>query len=466
MSRYGRLGKNIAFITIGNFASKIMSFFMVPFYTSILTTEEFGTADLMTTTVNLIMPFFTLLISEALLRFALDKENSRAAVFTTGLAVFFGGSSVFLLLSPMVLCFQEIGRYYFLFVLYYIVTVLHTIVAYFTRGIDKVGVYSASGVIHTLAFLLLNIFFLAVVKTGVTGYLCSMIIGSVISTVCLFVGAKLYRYIRPKAFDKKMLKEMLRYSVPMIPNSLSWWISNSSDKYLLTFICGVSVTGIYSVSQRIPSLFATISTIFMGAWHISAVEDFGSEESKKFFSNVYRCYSAFNLLVVSGMICLTKFLAEILFAKDFFEGWKYVPILLIAFLFHGMSGFLGSIYTAARRTKMLFVSTLIAAVINIVFNIVLIPFVGAYGAAIATLLSYFVIWLVRLIDSRKILKISWNKLSDILSYILLIFQAAIVIADIPVVTTVCAWGTLLAVLLINGRQILMLAARFLPGKKK
>lgn len=453
MSKYGKLGKNVMFITIGNFASKILSFLMVPFYTTILSTAEFGTADLMTTTVNLLMPFFTLLISESLLRFSLDNLNDKVSIFTTGCAILILGTSVFFLLSPILLQFEEIKEYYLLFVAYYVVVAFHSALSYFVRGIDKVAVFSVSGVLQTLSFLGLNIFFLAVVKTGVRGYLLSMVLSNVIAILFLFCGAKLNRYINPNSFDWRLLKNMLQYSYPMIPNSLSWWVSNSSDKYMLTIICGVSLTGIYSVSQRIPSLFATISTIFMGAWQISAVEDFGSKESEEFFSTVYKCYSTFNIIIVSVLMCATKFLASILFAKDFYVGWKFVPILLLAFLFHGMSSFLGSVYTSAKKTRMLLISTLVAAVINIVFNFLLIPLIGGYGAAIATLISYFVIWIVRLVYSKKILRINWNKKSDILSYVLLLIQAFVLIVGVSDVSEFCSWGIFAFLILVNKNEI-------------
>ena len=464
MSRYGRLGKNIAFITIGNFTSKILSFLMVPFYTAIFSTDEFGVVDLMSTTLNLIMPFLTLLVSEALLRFALDKEKNQSAVFTTGMALFLAGCSVFLALSPLMFLFETFRGYYVLFVLYYLSTVLHTALAFFTRGIEKVAVYSACGVIQTVIMLSLNIVFLSVIDLGVEGYLCAMIIASLVSSACLFFGAKLYRYIQPKTFSKPLMGEMLRYSAPLIPNALSWWISSSSNKYLLTAICGTGVVGVYAASQRIPTLFATVTTIFMGAWNISSVEDFGSEESKRFFSNVYRIYSSFSIIVVAGIICLTKFIAGILFANEFFEGWRYVPFLTIGSLFHSMSGFLGSVYTASRKTKMVFVSSTVAAAINIALNAALIPFFGGHGAAVATLMSYFAIWLVRLIHSRTILVVEWNKFTDITSYVLLILQAILLLAEMPIISTVGVWVILAVVVAINGKQMLPLVAKILKRK--
>ena len=453
MGRYKKLGKNILLITIGNMASKLMSFFLIPLYTASLTTTEYGTADLMTTTVNLLMPFFTLLISEAVLRFSLDDKYNKSEVLTSIVPVFIIGGMLFFIASQFIWLNDDLSGYYWYFIIYYFSVVMQTILSSFVRGIGRISVYSLSGILHTLLFLLLNIFFLLVVKIGLQGYLFAMIAGNIVASIFLFFAGKVYTFVSPKMFDKKLLKEMLNYSVPMIPNSLGWWISNSSDKYMLTFFYGVSITGIYSVSQRIPSLFAMISSIFMSAWHISAVEDFGSESTKKFYSGVYRKYSVLNILVVSILIFLTKPIAFILFSKDFFNGWYYVPILLVAFLFNAQSAFLGSIYTSAKKTKMLFVSTVIAAIMNIVFNFLLIPLCGATGAAIATLISYFVVWMIRMIDSKRILVIGWNKTTDIISYILIIVQTIVIMLNVGTISVVASFIICLTLFVVNKNEI-------------
>lgn len=431
MNQYKKLGKNVALITLGNFASKIMSFFLIPLYTAVLTTSEYGTADLMTTTINLLSPFLTLLISEAVMRFALDQGKDRRQVFSIGLIITIAGFVVMLLCSPVVLLSKNIRPFFLYFLLYYFFTTIHTLTSQFVKGIEKVGVYSISGVLQTVCFISCNIFFLLVIKIGVNGYLLSLIISNIFASIILWIGGGLSNYlVSVSKIDMNLLKEMLSYSIPMIPNSLSWWISNSSDKYITTFFCGVAVTGVYSVSQRIPSLFSTISTIFMGAWQISAIEDFGSEKSRKFYSNIYNQYSVFNIIVVSGLILGCRILAKILFSNDFYIGWKYVPILLFAYLFFALSSFLGTIYTSAKKTKMLFLSTMIAAVINIVLNIILIPIFEAQGAAVATFFSYFLVWLVRLIDTRKIIKLDINIKNDMMSYLLIIIQIVVMLLDI------------------------------------
>lgn len=467
MGKYKKLGKNIAFITIGNFSSKILSFFLIPFYTAILTTEEYGLSDLMTTTINLLMPFLTLLMCEALMRFTLDKENDPKAIFTTGMSVVAVGMIVFLLFSPLISLKPGLKEYYWYFVALYCLSTLHTELAYFVRGIEKVGIYSSSGVIQTIVHIAFNILFLAVWGLGIKGYLLAAIIGNLVSIIYLFLGARLYRFCHTKAFDRILLKKMLQYSVPMIPNSLSWWISNSSDKYLITFFCGVAATGVYSVSQRIPSLFATISSIFMGAWTISAVEDFGSEKSRAFYSDIYRKYSVFNIVLVSLIVLLTKPIARFLFANEFFAGWYYVPVLVFAFLFHATSSFLGSIYTSAKKTKVLFVSTLSAALANIILNAILIPILGVIGAAVATLISYMLIWLIRIVDSRKIMKLDWNKKNDIVSYLLLLCQVIMTMADLKWISSIGSGMICVLLLIVNVHELksVLVSLRRLLAKK-
>ena len=458
MNRYKKLGKNFILMILGNFASKVMSFLLIPFYTAILTTAEYGTADLITTTIDLLIPFFTLLMSEAMLRFALEKGQDKAEVFASGIAVTCIGLLVFLVMSPIVCLFDQIGEFYWWFVIYFFVSSIQMIFAYFTRGIEKTGIYSISGMIQTASFLLANILFLSVFKMGITGYLLSSILSCGISAMYLFFSARMYQYCCWKSINKDIIHKMIKYAAPMIPNSLSWWISNSSDKYVLTFFLGVAETGIYSISQRIPSFLATVSTIFMGAWNISAVEDFGSQENCKFFSDIYRKYSMLNIIMVSAALCITKPLARFLFSDEFFRGWINVPLLLFAFLFHAMSGFLGSVYTAAKKTRMIFASTLIAAATNIALNFAFIPYLGGIGAALATFISYFLIWAIRLWDSRRIICLDIDFKRDVIGYIFLALQVTLLWIDGGWLFTIGLWLLLLAILVLFRKGLLQIAA--------
>lgn len=427
MKGYKKLGKNIFLLTIGNFASKVLSFLLVPLYTSILTVEEYGIADILTTTVNLILPIFTMLIYEAILRFTLDKECDRNQIITIGLTINLLGFIVFLFFSPVFLSFSGIKNYYILFVLYYFSCSLYNVTSQYLKGIEKVTVFTIGGVLNTLLFISFNIIFLLFLKIGVFGYLMSFILSHLIVSIYYIVKGEIHKKIISfKNIDFKLLKRMLKYSIPMIPNSLSWWISDSSDKYLITMFKGVSATGLYSVAYKIPSLLTVLTSIFMSAWQISAVENFGTEENRLFFSDVYKKYAALSIILCTIIITFSKFVSSILFSKEFFDAWIYTPILLLAFVFNSLSAFFGTLYTTAKQTKMLFYSTVIGALVNIIMNLVLIRSLGAIGAAIATLISYLLVWLIRLINSRKIMKLSIDLKRNLLSYFLIILQILII----------------------------------------
>lgn len=423
---YKKLGKNTAWMVVGNFASKLLSFFLVPLYTYNLTTDDYGIADLMTTTISLLSPLLTIAASEGILRFTLDEKYEKGKIFTLSMLISGLGFIVMLLFSPIIIKYASFRDYYLLFVLYYLTTILSLLVQQFVKGLNQIRDYAISGFLHTLIGATLNILLLAVFHQGIKGYLYSMIIGGAAPSVYLIIKQKIWKYIRkPSVIDKLVIKKYILYCLPLVTNQLSWWVNNSSDKYILTHFWGTSANGIYSVSYKIPSLIATISTIFYSAWQISAVDDFGSEKSIKFFSDVYRKYVSIFVVSASGLIMFTKPLAKILFAKDFFNAWPYAIILIIAAIFQSLNSFVGTIYTSALKTKAIFFTTLIGAVTNTILNLILIPKMAAYGAAIATVFSYVMILIIRVIHSQKYLKMRISYIRDIFNYSVIFVQSII-----------------------------------------
>lgn len=409
MDRYRKLGKNIALLTIGNFASKVLSFLLVPLYTAVLSTQEYGTADLVTTSVNLIMPLVTCLIYESTLRFALDKSEDRRQIFSIGFWLTCLGSLAIVVLAQFLRLSPVFRDYVWLFILYYISLAFFNLVMQYVKGIEEVRVYAVAGVLNTFVYIFTNIVLLLLLHVGVKGYLLAFVMGHTVSALYALWFSRAYRdLVSWRKLRREKVVEMLRYSIPMIPNAVSWWVSNSSDKYILLLFWGTAVNGLYSVAYKIPSILTMLISIFIGAWQISAVDEFGSEASRKFYSDIYRKYEA--LLFTGGALLIlgTKILAFFLFSNDFFQAWMYTPVLILASVFNSMAAFVGSIYTSAKKTSMLFFSTLAAALVNIVLNFLLIPKFSAMGAAVATLISYAIVWLVRVVDSRKIMKLQVN----------------------------------------------------------
>ena len=431
LSKEKKLGKNTLLFFIGSFGSKILSYFLIPFFTLYLTTEEYGISDTIFTTVSLAYPILSLAIYEAVFRFLLDKKDEKQA-FTIGLIISFISCIIISIGALFFTSNPTFSDYYLYFVLYYVFIVFANLLSNFAKGIGKNGLLAISGMLSTIVLVASCLIFIKYLTLGIFGYLLAYIISNVFVCVFLLIGCRAYRYIsRPSNISKQLLLNMLKYALPIIPNAISWWLSTSSDRYIINWMCGYSYTGVYSMGYKIPTLITMVTSVFLTAWQISSVDDFGSEKSKLFFEKVYSLFLALTSILVAFIILLTRELAFVLFKNDFFEAWIYVPILCFAYLFHDLSSFYGSIYIASKRTKMMFVSTFVGALVNFVLNIILIYYFGPYGAAIATLVGYFMVWVLRTITCRKILPFKVNHYKEAIIFGLLLLDLIVYTLQLP-----------------------------------
>ncbi len=257
----------------------------------------------------------------------------------------------------------------------------------------------------------------------------SIAIGYFITFAYLAVAGR----IRIKSFHINivLLKDMLHFSLPTIPNSIAWWVSTSADKYIIIYYLGISVSGIYSVAYKIPSILTLLSNIFTSAWTISAIQNVDDKDNGKFQSTVYKYFNIGNVLACSLFILLAQLLGKILFAKDFYVAWKCVPLLLVAYVFSGLAGFFASSFRAAKYTKGLLSSTLAGAVANIVLNFIVIKNFGMMGAAFTTMIGFAITFYIRSRTVKKVIDIHFDLKKDTFVYILLIIQTFVICLEVP-----------------------------------
>lgn len=426
MGKYKYLAKNIGLLAVSNFATKILTFFLVPLYTAVLSTTDYGIYDLFFTTIGVLLPIVTLNIQEGVLRYALDKEFDQDAVVTIGFRYLLIGTLIVgggILINDIFSLNAILEQYGIYFLLIFMAQALSGMVTFYTRGIGHVRDLSVTSVITSAVTITLNIVFLLVYKWGLKGYFLANILGPLAQCVYLiFRGRMLQRTHWLKAYSAES-RLLVLYSLPLIANSLAWWVNNSSDRYIVIFFCGMAANGIYSVASKIPSILTVFQTIFSQAWTLSAVQDFDPEDSKGFFTNTYRGYNCLMTIICSLLIVLDKPLAKFLYAKDFYKAWQYVPWLTIAVLFGSMAGYIGGIFVAVRNSRIFASSTLVGAVLNIILNLITVPLLGPLGAAVSTTISYALVWVIRLTQSRKYIKMRVHLVRDVSSYIVLIIQA-------------------------------------------
>lgn len=430
MNNYKYLFKNIGVLTLSNFATKFLSFFLVPLYTNVLTTTEYGTYDFFSVTITLMVPILTLNIMESSLRFSLDKEVDKNQVFTISCKYFVISAFIAFILLVINNIFNIIPflkDYWFYFYLLFLVNAFSGIITCYVRGIDKIVDVSVASVISSIVTITLNIVFLLPLHMGLVGYFLSNIFGIMSLCLFLFVRIKGWRHIQVGKPDCILEKKMLDYSKPLIINSIAWWANSASSRYIVTWLCGMSANGIFSVGYKIPSILNIFQSIFNQAWTLSAVKDFDPEDKNGFFSNMYNSYNFLMVCICSILIIFDRFLASFLYAKDFYVAWEYVPFLLISIVFGALSGYIGGIFSALRNSKIFAFSTVVGGVVNIILSVILIWFIGPLGGAIGTAVSYWVVWLIRLYYMRKYMKIKLKLFRDNISYICLVIQSMLLL---------------------------------------
>lgn len=432
MSRnnYGYFIKNIFLLLISSFATKLLGFFLAPLYTSVLTTAEYGTYDIMTTTIGLLSPILSISVYEAVMRYSLANEYPQEEVFTVGLvqiliAAFLAG--IIIVFNHLAGIIPEIDQYIGFFSILFIIQLLNQLILAFIRGIDRLEIISAYSIVSTILVCSLNVLFLAVLKLGIQGYMLANIVGQGIALLFAIVASKSFRYIKASSFSRPLYAEMVRYSRPLVINSISWWINSSLDRYIILFICGVSANGIYSMANKLSTVLDTLQSIVSQAWQLSAIKEFDKDDTSGFFINIYDAYNCLIMLSCSALIIMCRVIASILFKKDFFVAWQYTPCLMLAASFGALSGYIGSIFTSVKATKIIAVSTFIGAGINLILDILLIKPFGPMGAAIATLISYIVIWVVRLIQAKKYITLKVNLRRDLFVYFLILCQIGVLL---------------------------------------
>ena len=456
--KYIRLLSNTATVGIGTLGSKLLVYLLVRLYTSVLTNEEFSIASNITEMATLLIPFISLGIGEAVFRFAMDKKYKQSEIFTQGFIAVFLGALLLPIVAVIFLNIDYFDSYVPLLILYILASAIHTNCSQYIRAKALFKLYALQGLLNTLLTIGLNLLFLLPLQMGITGYVLSVAVADLLSSLFLFIVAKLWRDISFKGLQKSTLKAMLLYSLPLIPTTISWWVTNVSDRYMITFMQGDSVNGLYAAAYKIPTLLMVLIVIFNSAWKYSAVEERGKNESAAFFSNVYHTFLTCLILVGGGIIAFSKVFSAMMFGEDFRAAWVYIPILTLAMAFSALSSFTGTIFIVEKKSRYSLYTALVAALINVALNLLLIPLfngdeIGAMGAAIATLCAYLVMFALRLFFSTKLLHYRAYIGQTVLNFLVLSAMSLTVTFEVPYwMLYQAAFGVLL--LLIN-RQVIV-----------
>jgi O-antigen/teichoic acid export membrane protein len=445
MSKYKQLGKNTVLVFVGNIGSKMIAFLMLPFYTKWLTVEEYGASDNALVYVSLLIAIVTLSISESIFIFPKDKDlTSQKQYFSSGLLY-----SLFLLIVTGFLLFgikefllevnilksitNNISYIYLLVVALF----LQTFSQQFSRSINNIKAYAISGVVLTFLTAILSLFLIP--QYGLVGFFIAQILSFFISALYTFIHSKSYQYFSFEVLNFEKYRQMITYSIPLIPNAIMWWLVASLNRPLMEEYLGMHAIGLFAVANKFPSLINVLFSVFMVSWQISVIEEYQKESYEKFYNQILKLVFSLLVFCVIMLSVLGKTLIGFVADIKFFEAWQYIPILSLSSLFAVVSGFVGTNFSATRESKYYFYSSVWGALIAIIFNIILIPIWGLYGVVTAIVLSHLIMAITRIKYSWKIVKISnvyFYLLMSIISLIVVLVSTFINNDTIVISTTV------------------------------
>lgn len=427
---YKKLFNNSIIFGIGDIGSKGITFLLIPMYTFYLTQIEFGYIDLIQVSINLLIPVVSLSIYEAVLRYVMDNRN-KSIIFTNGFFVTIISTVLILLITIILQIFVKIP-YILLVTIILILHLFQMLFSQFIRGIGYVKVFALNGIIFAFTTAIMNVILIAYFKLGITGYLWSIVLGLISSLMYMNLKVNIMGYIRLKYINKIVIKGLLIYSVPLMPNSIIWWIINASSRYFILIFVGASYNGLFAVASKIPSVLSIFNSIFFKAWQLSAIEEYNTLDKDSFYSDVFYYYQQFLFIVMGFIFLFLKPIFEIAIGDSFFTAWKYVPFLLVAVLFSSFSSFLGTNYIASKETAGVFKSSLIGGIINIIFNLITIPIMGVFGAGLASMISFITMTVIRMYDTKKYVDINYKYKNFLLNIFLLSINVSIMFLKVDV----------------------------------
>lgn len=460
MNKYKRLAKDYIVYMVGSFGNKLVSLVMVSFYTFKLTSEEYGNIDITLATFSLLMPIISLCMHEAVLRFSIESPNDSFGVLTNALTSMVVCAIVFM---PISILFSYLGLIHSGLIITFFLILCEGIslcLGQYCRAINKQVAYAVSGIIGTFVLAGSNILILNFFENKVHGYFFSIVLSYLVPSIYLFVASEAWKKIKIKNLDWSLYKNMAKYAIPLVPNSLLWWIMSVSDKYTILFFCGAAANGLYGVAGKIPTILSTFTGTFMSAWRNSAILEDKSEDKSQFQTKIFGLLSSFYFVSISGIFVVVKFVTRYLLGADYIDSWKYVPFLLLSAVFSGFSSFLGTEYLVTKRTGRSLKTTIFGALLNVVLNIPLVYFIGINGAAVATMLSHFITWVIRIRDTKDSLKITYNIKVIAISIALLFLQSGLLYITEDILQLVTGSIIFVIVVMINFKELRPVFAKF------
>lgn len=427
MGKYRTLAKNTGFVFIGTIGSKVINFIMLPLYTKWLSPDAFGAVDTMNTYAMFIIGFVCLNIQDSIFIFPRNvNDHKKAEYLSSGLffcLLMLAVAAVFFYAVRELMLSYGLNNVFSIYTwpIYGLMatTFLQNYFQSFTRSLDKMQHYSIAGIILTIGIALFSI--ILIPHHGLYGYVYALISAHIVASLYSFVAAKTYKYLTIHNTTTSSIKQMLSYSAPLLPNSIMWWLVDGVNRPVMERMIGLSAIGVYAVAQKFSGLLYSMLTILTISWGNSALDEYGKPDFDKFYNRYLKLLSFVLVFVGIVITVFSKPLVHLFTTEDYYNAQIIIPILTLGVVFSGISGAIGSIFSAIKQSKYYFYSSLYGGGASVLFLFLLTSWMGIIGTACSVAISFFVMMICRAVFSWK-----YARIYDI-GYYFILFTAFILV---------------------------------------
>ncbi|WP_337967387.1 polysaccharide biosynthesis C-terminal domain-containing protein [uncultured Flavobacterium sp.] len=406
--------------SVGSFGSKVLSFLLLPLYTFFLTKKDLGEYDIFITTITLFVPLVSLQISDAAYRWLIDKDKEneylKKQIITNTMLAFGAGFflfSVFLLIYSELETFRYKGYFFSLMFLNCLLPILQSIL----RGEGHTKKFAVNGLLTTFLVIVFNVLFIYVLHLKVEGILLANVIAYTVACLLILFQINILKYFSFQALNKELLKEMCRYSLPLIPNLMSWWVIGSASKFIILHYLGAEANGVYAISSRFPSIIVIVNSIFVLPIQDGFLKkDIKLEDFSKLLVYFFKIEFSIIVILIVGAPIYTKYIVN----SEFYESWRFMPFLYLGVGFNTLAALISLIYQKSRATAKITLTTILGGAISIGLCFLLVHRWGLYGISISYFLGFFIIYLLRYFDLKKELNLKINIFYCIIALIAII----------------------------------------------
>ena len=432
MDGKSKLAKNTVIYAIGNFGTKILSYIMVLVYSYFITPDDMGYYDLVLTTISMLQPLIIFQINDGVFRFLIDSSEKKQKSIIGNSLKFLSFTAVITEILFCIFCGFYNIKYAVWIGLLLISTMFFTLLQDIIRGLGKNKEYAFYGILNSLIMLFAEIIGLVVLKLGVEALIISKVLAYIVCIIFMIAKNSEMKFAVKEKFNYIEFKPVIKYSFPLVPNTVCWWVVNSSDRYIILFFLGTAYNGIYSMSNKFPTILTTITSIFYLAWQESAIKEYNSPSRDKFYSEIFKKYYVLLFTLCLCAIPATRFVIELFVSESYKHAWRFTGFLYLGAAFSALSSFLGMGYQISKETQRSILTTIFAAALNIIINISCVKLIGLHAASLSTFLAYLFLMTIRIQHSKRYfnLQVNWLKFILLFASVIIFMYLTFVIPNL------------------------------------